>query len=72
MGKYDPDFVLSGEPLFERASVHFGDLKKLPAAEFRGLDCRLLAEQYRRVRDLEPIESTSPTDNGKSSSSGRK
>lgn len=41
------------ERMPERASDHFGELKRLPPASFRGIDCRQLAEQYRRVRALE-------------------
>lgn len=44
----------------ERASDHFGALKNLPSASFRGIDCSLLAEQYRKVRALETIEPELP------------
>jgi hypothetical protein len=36
-------------------------LKKLPPVSFRGIDCSLLAEQYRKVRALESIEPELPT-----------
>lgn len=49
MGRFDRFF----EAMPERASDHFGELKRLPPASFRGIDCRDLAEQYRRVRALE-------------------
>jgi len=45
----------------ELASEQFGALRRLPAVSFRGIDCSLLAEQYRKVRALESIEPDLPT-----------
>lgn len=44
----------------EKASDHFGQIRRLPPASFRGMDCRDLAEQYRRVRALQNIEPDLP------------
>lgn len=57
VGRYGQD---KGMPP-ELASEHFGALRKLPAVSFRGIDCNLLAEQYRKVRALESIEPDLPT-----------
>ena len=44
----------------ERASDQFGGLRQLPPVNFRGADCRDLAELYRRARALQSIEPTLP------------
>lgn len=56
MGKFDQNSRF----ISERASDQFGALKKLPPVAFRGIDCSLLAEQYRKVRALESIEPELP------------
>ena len=43
-----------------RASAQFGGLRQLPPVQFRGADCRDLAELYRRARALQSIEPTLP------------
>ena len=40
----------------ECASDYFGGLRRLPPATFRGIECSLLADQYRRARALEATE----------------
>lgn len=52
MGVFDPYFSVVNIR-FERASSEFGELRRLPNVTFREMDCRLLAEQYRQVRELE-------------------
>ena len=44
----------------DRASAQFGGLRQLPPVQFRGADCRDLAELYRRARALQSIEPTLP------------
>jgi hypothetical protein len=44
----------------DRASAQFGGLRQLPPVQFRGADCRDLAELYRRARALLSIEPTLP------------
>ena len=43
-----------------RASAQFGGLRQLPPVQFRGADCRDLAELYRRARALQSIEPALP------------
>ena len=44
----------------ERASDQFGGLRQLPSVQFRGADCRHLAELYRQTKALQSIEPTLP------------
>lgn len=37
------------------ASDHLRELRKIAAVKFRGIDCSVLADQYRRTRALEAI-----------------
>ena len=44
----------------ERASDQFGGLRQLPSVDFRGADCRYLAELYRQTKALQSIGPTLP------------
>ena len=44
------------EVVREPASDFFGGLRELPPATFRGIECSVLAVQYRRARALESAE----------------
>lgn len=45
----------------DRASDQFGGLRQLPSVQFRGADCRHLAELYRQARALQSIELALPS-----------
>jgi hypothetical protein len=44
----------------EMASDQFEELRQLPSVQFRGADCRYLAELYRQERALQSIKQTLP------------